>query len=200
MVYAIKKKHASFTLLEVMIALALLGVLLSFLFSFFRHTLTTKNETLALKEKVLSMELFQLRMSNLFDRFSPKDSCFLANIPHAEAMGSALILYCDHGIDRDPSFSGPIHSMLFKTRDQRLCLCTWSRTHIPKVDTLLKGVKELSFEFFSGKQWQTLWPKDKKEEAFPRMIKISVLLQGDDEKRQDFIFSLPPSVEIKRPT
>jgi prepilin-type N-terminal cleavage/methylation domain-containing protein len=192
------KKHVSFTLLEIMIALVLLGILLSFLFTYFRHTLVLKNETIALKEKVLNMELFQLRMGHLFDQFSSKDNCFLASIPHGDAVGSALIFHCDHGIDKDPSFSGQIHSMLFKTRDHRLCLCTWSHRSLPKVDTLLRSIKELSFEFFSGKQWQTLWPKDKKDEPLPLMVKISITLQGENEKKQDFIFSLPPVAEIKR--
>jgi len=193
----VRKQHASFTLLEVMISLALLGVLLTFLLTFFRQTLTTKNDTGTLKEKVMRLELVQLRLGNLFDHFSKENNCFVANLPHTDAIGSALFIHCDHGIEADPSFSGVIHSMLFKTRDHRICLCSWSKNQKAKVDTLANGVKELSFEFFNGKQWQTLWPKDKKDESFPYLIKISILLHGEDEKRQDFIYSLPPGVEIK---
>jgi prepilin-type N-terminal cleavage/methylation domain-containing protein len=192
-----KKQRNNFTLLEVMISLALLGVLLAFLFTFFRQTLTTKNDTCALKEKVMRLELFQLRLGNIFEHFSEEEGCFAASLTTADAIGSALVIHCSHGIDPDPSFSGPIHSMCFKTRDQRVCLCSWSKKGTAKVDTLLSGVKELSFEFFNGKQWQTLWPKDKKDPPFPHLIKISILLQGEEEKRQDFIFSLPPNAEIQ---
>jgi prepilin-type N-terminal cleavage/methylation domain-containing protein len=188
-------KKRNFTLIEVMISLALLALLLGFLFTYFRQTLMTKNKAGVLKEKVMRIELFQVRLGALFDRFSNESDCFVTNQPHGDAVGSALLLYCDHGIDPNPSFSGLIHSMLFKTRDHTVCLCSWSKQHKAKVDVLLKGVKELSFEFFNGKQWRTTWPKDKKDEAFPKMIKISVLMQGEEEQRQDFIFSLSSKAE-----
>lgn len=180
-----------------MISLTLLGMLLTCLFTSFLHSLKSKNEINALKEKVLSMELFQLRLDHLFEHFTQEEDCFLANLPHIEAVGSALFIYCDHGIDPDPAFSGRLHNMLFKTRDSKVCLCYWSSEHKPKVETLLTGVQELAFEFFNGKKWQTLWPKNKKDEAFPLLVKISILLQGKDEKRQEFFYSLPPNIEIK---
>jgi Type II secretion system (T2SS), protein J len=190
------KQRYNFTLLEIMISLALLGMLLAFLFTFFRQTLHTKNETVALKEKVLKMEFVQLRLKELFERFSPEDQPFIATLPHADAVGQALFIHCDHGIDPHPAFSGRVHSMLFKSRDQRLCLCIFSQKQEAKVDTLLSGVKELSFAFFNGKQWQTQWPKDKKDPAFPLLLKVTVLLQGSEEQRQDLFFTLPPKTEI----
>src|SRR5690349_5103702 len=169
-VFMSKQQRYNFTLLEIMISLALLGMLLAFLFTFFRQTLNTKHETVALKEKVLKIEFVELRLKELFERFSTEDQSFIATLPHADAVGQALFIYCDHGIDPHPDFSGRIHSMLFKTRDQRLCLCTFSQKQEAKMDTLLSGVKELSFAFFNGKQWQTGWPKEKKDPAFPLLL------------------------------
>lgn len=190
------KQRWNFTLVEVMVALALLGLLLSFLFGFFRQTLCVKYQTSALKEKVLNIEFFQLRLKELFERFSPEDKPSVATLPHEDAVGPALFIYCDQGIHPYPAFSGQRHSMLFLTTDQRLCLCTWSKSHEAKVDTLLNGVKAVSFAFFNGNQWQSSWPKDKKDPAFPLMLKITILLQGKEERQQDFFFFLPPQTEI----
>lgn len=194
-----KRAHKNFTLLEVMVSIALFGVLLAFLFTFFKQTLQTKNQTALLKEKVQRIELFELRLHSLFDTFTEKGECSVAHLSHGDAVGAALDIYCEHGILPDPAFSGHLHSMLFKTREDKVCLCTWSKDKTPRVDTLLSGVKELSFAFFNGTKWQTVWPKDKKDRAFPYLIRISVLLKGDKEQRQDFIYSLPSAAEIPYP-
>jgi prepilin-type N-terminal cleavage/methylation domain-containing protein len=191
-----KRMSHNFTLLEVMVSIALFGMLLAFLFTFFKQTLQTKNETALLKEKVRRIELFELRLHSLFDTFTEKGECRVAHLFHGDAVGAALDIRCDHGIQHDPAFSGLLHSMLFKTREDKICLCTWSKNKTPQVDTLLSGVKEISFAFFNGTEWYTVWPKDKKDRAFPYLIRISVLLKGDEEKRQDFIYALPPATEI----
>ena len=61
-------KKRAFTLLEVMISLVLVGILLSFLFSFFRQTLAAKGQAKVLKEKIMQRELFQLRLNQFFMR------------------------------------------------------------------------------------------------------------------------------------
>jgi hypothetical protein len=152
-----------------------------------------------LKEKVRRIELFALRMTSLFDTFTEQGDCSVTHLSHSDAVGCALDIYCEHGVQPDPAFSGFLHSMLFKTRDDKVCLCTWSKNKRSQVDTLLSGVKELSFAFFNGTKWDTVWPKDKKDRGFPYLIKISVLLKGDKEQRQDFIYGLPAAAEIPYP-
>ena len=188
-----KKQRFSFTLLEVVISLVLTGMLLSFLFGFFWHISVAKNQNKILKEKVLTSELCRLRLNHLFSHFNEQKGCFLATLSHPEAIGPALLVYCDQGIDPDAAFSGALHSMLYKTRDNRLCLCRWSKGRIPKVDTLLSKVEDVSYAFFSGKEWTSTWPKKKEKDlasASLLMVKISLLFQGAQEPRQDFIFSL----------
>jgi type II secretory pathway pseudopilin PulG len=192
-----KKKHTNFTLLEVIMSLVLVGILLGFLFSFFKNTLIAKSKSATLKEKVFQLDLFQMRLKALFDEFSKDKHCFATSLSHADAIGPALILFCDQGIDPDPAFSGSIHSMLFKSRNQQLCLCSWSKNNTPRIETLIDNIADLSIEFFSGTQWQATWALDEEDIPFPPMIKIAFLLQGEEKQlRKEFIFSLPPSASI----
>jgi hypothetical protein len=183
------KKHAHFTLLEILISCFLLGILLTFLFSFFKQNLSAKQHMESVKEQLLRVELFKMRLEQLLDGFSEAEGCFIKTIAHADAKGFALLLYSNLGIDPDPSFSGKGYSMLFKTEDARLCLCYWSKDKKPKVDTLLCGVSALSLSFFSERDWHQDWPKNKKSPAAPSMLKISLTLEREKHP-QDFIFSL----------
>jgi hypothetical protein len=181
----------------------LIGILLSFIFSFFKDTLIQKGQTLLLKEKTMRFELLRLRLEQLFNNYSEEKESALLSFAHADAVGPALLIYCEHGLHPDPSYSGLIYSMLFKTRDHRLCLCTWSKNNTPKVDTVLDKVEDLCFSFFAEKEWHSAWPLDEKSALFPCMIKISVLMQEEKEMqkkketRRDLVFSLPPYAKIQ---
>lgn len=188
-----RKQRAAFTLLEVAISLFLVGILLTCLFQFFVQSAKLKAKTHALKEKVLKLDLFEMRLHQLFDDFSYEKNGFTASIPHPDAIGPALCFYAENGVDPDPLFSGPLHHMLFLTRAHCVGLCTWSKNNTPKVAILLNDVKELSFAFFSGTQWEAHWPKSKEEAPFPPMLKISVLMQGEG---REYFFSLPENGEI----
>src|SRR5580693_8591910 len=101
-----KKKVSSLTLLEVVIALFLAGILLAFLFSFFKQALTTKTYAKALKEKIFSAELFQLRLNHLFASFREEgEELFLQTTSHVDARGECLLLRFNNGIDPDPFFA-----------------------------------------------------------------------------------------------
>ncbi len=185
-----RKRRFCFTLLEVAISLFLVGILLSFLFGFFWHISISKNKNRVLKEKTFRLELCYLRLDHLFSHFNPEKGCFLTALTHPEAVGPALLIYSDQNTDRDNAYSGFLHSMLYKTRDHRLCLCRWSQERVSKVDILLDKVEDVSFAFFSDNAWISTLPK-KKEKKTPIMVKISLLLAGEEkEHRQDFIFSL----------
>jgi hypothetical protein len=186
----VKKQRSSFTLLEVIVSMVLVSIVLTFVFTFFRQILTMKTQSFALKEKILNLEYFHARLTHLFDHFHEQENCLVAKIIHDHAHGPALLIQCDNGIHPNPAFSGLCYHMLFKTRDHRLCLCTWSKNDIEQIDTLLTQIKDFSCEFFADKQWHTTWPIDKKNNSLPYMIKISFQLNGDNEKWQDFIFSL----------
>ncbi len=183
-----KKSSRAFTLLEVMISLVLVGILLSFLFSFFRQTLVMQGKAKALKEKIMQRELFQLRIHQLFMQGCKAKKGIFSTIEHASASGPALILSLDQKADPDPTYCGSVHSMLYRN-EHRLSLCTWSSNHTAKVDTLLDRVTEFSLSFFNGEEWISSWtPKDG---SLPVMIKAFVQREG--ETLEEFIFFLHPS-------
>lgn len=183
------KKRAHFTLVEILIACFLLGILLTFLFAFLKQNLSAKQKLESVKELFLQTELFKVRLTHLFTGFDETEGNFVKTITHANAVGPALLIYSDLGIASDSSFSGKRYSMLFITQDQRLCLCHWSKEKTPKVDTLLTKLHAFSLSFFSEEGWCQQWPKNKKSHASPLMLKISLTFKQKDTP-QDFIFFL----------
>ena len=188
------KKQASFTLLELLISCFLLGVILTFLLTFFRQNLCAKQTLHTTKEKALQVELFKLRLQHLFNGLNEADGGFVKTLTHAQAKGLALLISADQGIDIHPSLSGKGYSMLFKTEDERLCLCHWSKEKRPRIDTLLCGVSDFSLSFFSEGSWYPEWPKNKKSHAPPSLLKLSLKWQKEPEA-QDFFFFLPGEAE-----
>lgn len=183
-----KRQFFSFTLLEIVLSVVLILTLLGVLFSHFRQTLVAKNKIALLKEKTLSFESLRLRLVQLFDNLENKEGSLTCEKTHPAASGPVLFFYCNPGIDHDPNFSGPLHHMLFKTQDQRLCLCSWSKNQVCRTTTLIDNVKQLSFAFFSEKRWHSQWPLDKSKQTFPDMFKITLLLETEEKERQ-LIFS-----------
>ena len=192
-----KTQVKSFTLLEVLIALILTGIVLSFLFGFFRHVSMAKAKNKIVKDKVLNVESCYLRLQSLFSHFSEDEGCWLVTLSIPEAKGPALLISCDEGLSPDPAFCGPIYNMLYVTKAHQLCLCCWTKEGgAVKVDTLLRKVEGISYAFFSDKKWSDTWSKNKTQglansAAFPLlMIKVSLALEKGNNNRHDFIFSL----------
>lgn len=184
------KRKYSFTLLEVMIATFLVGIIVAFLFTYFRQTLVRKQQLHTLKEKIMQVELVRLRLTHLFDQLV-REKGKIESIAHQDAHGTALLLYCTYGVDPDSCFSKESYCMLYKTHDKRLALCRWDKEKKQtRIDTLLNKVEELSFAFFTNGKWQETWPPKKGEKNAPLMLKIEFKLQGEKELEQTLLFSL----------
>lgn len=196
MSHAFKKKYP-FTLLEILIACVLAGVLLGFLFTYFRQTLARKQQLHTVKEKVMQIELVRLRLTHLFDRMAQSKGS-VQSVAHEEADGKALLLYADQGIDPQAAFNGPSYAMLYKTRDQRLALCRWDKEKKEKrVDTLLKKVEAVTFSYFANGKWEDKWPKKKGEGGAPLMMKMLVEVEKEGHV---FVFSCsaPETLSIEK--
>lgn len=192
------KKKYSFTLLEVMIASVLVGVVLTFLFTFFRQTLARKQQIHTIKERVMQVELVRLRLMHLFNHLA-KEKGNVVSLAHPEADGKACLLYGGQGIDPDPSFSKEGYAMLYKTQDNRLALCRWNEEKKrTRIDTLLKKVESLSFSFFTDGKWQDCLKRGESSSA--SMIKMQFKLEGKEEKEQLFLFSLcsPDTISLEK--
>lgn len=191
------KKRYAFTLLEILIACFLAGVLLSFLFTYFRQTLVRKQQLHSVKEKVMQIELVRLRLTHLFHRMAQSKGS-VQSVAHEDADGKALLLYADQDIDPQVSFNGPSYVMLYKTSDKRLALCRWDKEKKEKrIDTLLKKVETVTFSYFTDGKWYDKWPKKKGEGTAPLMVKVMVVAEKEEHT---FIFSCcaPETLSIEK--
>ncbi len=170
-------KKRPFTLIELMIGLALSAILLGFLFHFYT-TLSTAHIDLAKnKEGVLSKQRVQLRLNQVLS---------LASEPFYVKEG-ALIFKYDNGIDPHPQFCGPLTGMLYVNEKKQLSLVTWSKEKEPRKEVLFPNVSSYAMSFFDPiekKTWTSHW-----EKKLPAMTKLAI---------NDFtlLFFMPDSTEI----
>lgn len=165
----LRKKHA-LTLLEVCIAIFLLGVLLSGLFTAFHQALKNTVSARELKQTVLQTELFQQRMKNLL--ISEKEVWIDA---HEKAKGTALFTAFEQEADSDFDMCGELKGMLFLNDKQELCWVSWSSSDKARMEILLEKVDSFKCRLFDPKkgEWSNHWPKKKEEK--PSMIAIDLI-------------------------
>ena len=88
---SMKRKRLNFTLLEVLIALALAGALFTALFSYFRQSTENNIKAQQLKRTILPLELLNQRLTQIFANLSKADFQTLTS-PDALEMPSILNL------------------------------------------------------------------------------------------------------------
>jgi len=189
MLFPIMRKNA-LTLLEVVIAIALLGFLLTGLFHCLQLGLKKSITAKELKQKVLQIELFQERIKNIFSHFN--DNAELLLEKHPDAKERALLFSYSQDIDPDFEMQGAVQSMLYLNRKKELCLATWSESGQTRMETLLENIDDFKCSLFDAKKAQ--WMEENEEE--PVMIKIDLEWEG---KKMPFVFFLPESQPVTYP-
>ncbi|NGX48705.1 MAG: hypothetical protein K940chlam5_00295 [Candidatus Anoxychlamydiales bacterium] len=201
----IKKKN--FTLLEIIISLFLITIIITFLFGFFSKIMKLEKNIEEKKSKILAINHAQIRLTQVFSNVYQSD--FITKSPFytknsQNSKGLVVYITYDNKIDSDPNFSLIVKAKLFVNDNNELRLETFSRDENQKsrVETLLKGVKRIEYEFLSNSDsklkkykskkssknicWFNFWPK--KIELLPSAIKIKII---KNEYSLDFAFFLP---------
>ena len=181
------KKKRSFTLLEVVIAILLLGFLLTGLFNVFQQGLKKSLSARELKQKVLQLELFQQKIKNVF---AAADGVWTEE--HPDAVGYSLCIDLKEKIDPDFEMRGKLQGMLFLNAKKEVCFVSWTKKGKSRIETLLDGVDSFSCRLFDPKkaQWNTIWPQKKEEGAV--MAAIDLVWNGSNIP---FVFFLKSSNE-----
>jgi len=189
------KKKYSLTLLEVVIAIALLGLLLTSLFNFFHRGLKTGMKAKELKQKVLQLELFQQRLKNLFSHLDEESELLLEK--HPDAMGLALIVWYEQPVDPEFEMCGTLQGMVFLNKNKELCLASWSEKGKARIEILLDKIDAFKCQLFDHKkgEWVEKWNRD--NEDGPVMIAIDLKRK---ELEMPFVFFLPESQQITYPS
>jgi hypothetical protein len=127
-------KKRSLTLIEVVIALAILGTILGILFSLIQFLSKTKATNQALKQTLAPRHLLYMKLKQL----AQGDA-------EMEIKNKVLTITKDNFIDPDPSFIGKIKYLLYLDQNA-LCLATWGRKKAHRLDVLMSDVRTLEFE------------------------------------------------------
>ncbi|MBS3905267.1 MAG: type II secretion system protein [Simkania sp.] len=155
-------KKRAFTLLEILIAMSLAGILFAILLSKIREHSFLRNDLKTVETECLERQALHIRLSEL---------CAHLTSPKSEAKASSSItaekgrirFFIDAPLTTHPSDLG-IHACMIwhDPTTQHLYLTTTNPTGQEHIDALAHGVKEWNFRFFSNetKSWLNAWSKD----------------------------------------
>jgi type II secretory pathway pseudopilin PulG len=169
------KKKRALTLLEVAIAIVLLGFLLTGLFHTFRQSLKKNISARELKQKVFQLELFQQKMKTLLSRESG-----IKIGEHPQAPGLSLFFNYSEKTDPDFEMCGEMQAMLFLSDQKELCLATWSAAGKCRTEVLLDHVDTFTPSLFDPKKGE--WKSTLKEKAAEKPVMASVELVWNKAK------------------
>jgi hypothetical protein len=169
-----KKKRRSLTLIEVVIALAITGMLISFLWQSYFNCQKQLIVLEANKKSYMEKIFFHETISDLIKRLRPNKRYSAVHTPNTDnSLNKTLIFYSDAHIDVDPDFTGPCYFGLIHM-EKKLLLTHWGSRNKKRTSVLMDGVDTVDFLFYntSSKSWINYW--DKKSISVPTMIKIKV--------------------------
>lgn len=217
----IKRLKQNMTLLEVLIAMALLSLLLVIVFGFFRELFWLNEYTKNTIKQSFEKRYVESRLSYLFSHIinenaSGKQFYFFITKDEASSLPS-LVLTFENGDIADNLFGGDVLGRLFVDQAKHLCLAIWPlemgkdkasedmRAYI-KMEYLLNQVEDLQFHCFAAPDTQNQGGEpaepqpgkwltnewDKEYGEMPVIIKIDVTF-SPDSKKETFAFVLPSS-------
>lgn len=164
------------SLIEVTIGLTLTAILLTALFSSFRHLMQTGVQIEIAQAQLHPSHLFELRITRMFESLS-KPNLFYT-MRDDRALGNALFFSFDNGLDKDPEYCGELDALLFVSNEKNHPLCLLLKGQ--KKEIFFDKIDQSSFQFFNPKKndWETNW----KNPFLPPMIKITL-----NEKTYSFV-------------
>jgi hypothetical protein len=147
-------------LLELCIAMVLMGGIVAVLFSSYTDLSLSKFHLKEEKEKVFNRQRLHLRLEQIFSRLGSwkvleKEGCFFSY---------------DNGADLDPAFRGVVEGMIYIDKGE-LILTTWPEKGDPRQEILCENANNFSIEFFDSSkgEWIAGYPAEK-----PFMIKMKL--------------------------
>ena len=166
-----------------LIGLILLGIVLSALFQYYRQTVKTNITVTKIKQTIQQVEIFNHRIRSLL---IPSEHSKVWLQTHSDALGPALMIDFEQGIDKDRNFSGKMQGMLFLTA-HKLSFVTWGKNDQARLEVLLDNISSIEYELFDAKsaKWNREWP-EKKEES-PVMLRITL---DSEKKKIPFVYFL----------
>jgi type II secretory pathway component PulJ len=167
-------RKRSLTLLEVLIATVLVGILLTTLFSILYQSLKKQPQIYVLKQQTLHVALFDQLLKQ---RLNKAKKIWTGQL--TESSQDALFIQMPAAIDPDWELTqDDIQEILYLNEKKQLCLMTKGPKQQQRISVLLDQVDKMSYRYFNpkGPDWQQLWPTTMAE--VPTIIEITLHNKG----------------------
>ncbi|HAZ15707.1 MAG TPA: hypothetical protein DCY54_03625 [Parachlamydiales bacterium] len=174
------RRKRTLTLLEVVIALTLTSFLLTALLGGMSRLFSARSRLESAKEEILAKKSFHERLVNLFSHTVHLDSL----------EGKEMLLYLDNLIDKESAFCGKAEGRLF-IQGNRLLFLLKGREKKEREELLLDGVSSFSIQFFDPHEAAYAKTWDKKKEALPPFVLVTLSAASFRGGPTAFAFFLP---------
>lgn len=215
----ISKRHV--TLLEVLIAMALLSILMVAIMGFYSQVESIHQEVTKTRKKAFYLLYAQHRLNDILPRaeIAFNNDTYWFYTPPEEGEFPSLVFVYDNDVDGNLLFANKVLSKLYVEKidgKNRLILATWplpkrhpSANAPMRKEVLLDGVTDLSFFFYRPprrekedrpidpqeeeitNRWTTQWPIDL--DKLPPIMKVVIGIEGEEPIQMSFV--LPKSEE-----
>lgn len=206
-----KQKKRTAILLELLIALSLTAMLLTFLFSFLVESSKIEKKLDQARMAITARGHLQTRLQSILSSVSHHSlEASLYTDTFDKEKQPSLVAYFDNGIDPDPAFSGAVLGRLFLDESHNLSLAIWpldkNKAHLWRNEILMSGIESYEFAFLGRNSapeqkkkekiepingafaWRSLWAKS--ESRVPSMIRLTLQEERAKEPLR-FAFILP---------
>jgi len=179
-----------FTLIEVLIAISLTGVLVILLLNYFKNSASAHARMVKDEQSLLEEERMHLRLTHLFNHLAPppseKESLIFYTFSSVESRFPALVFAYASGVDKEPAFCGTLQAMLYLSREGELSLVSFPEQGGGRKEFLLDAVSSLSFSFFDPEkmEWKNTWEKTS---YLPIIVKMTL---SQEKASHTFVYFL----------
>jgi len=204
-----------FTLLEVLVASAILSLVLAALYSVFSRTLASKRLAEERTDRSRSARIVLLRMgedlqaslpftrgNSRFSGETRRANAFpegelsfvsFAHTPVSSAGRESDLNEVDYALLPDPELVGSYHLVRRVNLDPGVADPAADRSLNREEYPLLSRVRGLRFRFFDGRAWREEWGQDDTRDKLPRAVEATLYMQNSQEEVAEFstVIDLP---------
>lgn len=196
----LKRRKAAFSLVEVIVSLTLFAIVLTAIFSLYKHNSLYLNELSRARKATDALHIAQTRLSQIFTNLEMRKNriFYTSKESSQETKNPSLVFTFDNGIDADNHFANALLGKLFLDEKKRLCLVLWpDKEKFPheektmRKEVLLENIESCQISFWAKSSqidekdldgpfvWVNEWLQEYK--SMPAIIKIEITKENSEK-------------------